>query len=94
MPRSSPSSPRIAELIETVRKSEAIKDGFAFASGRLDAINWGEVNQAFRDHADWIRQMQRARDRMAAPDLDGVRQLAVRVPGRPGRESCSPRAIS
>ena len=44
------------QLIETVRKREAIKDGFAFASGRLDAINWGDVNSAFRDHADWIRK--------------------------------------
>jgi len=42
-------------LIRTVRKSEAIKDGFAFATGRLDMINWLDVNQAFRDHADWVR---------------------------------------
>jgi lipopolysaccharide export system permease protein len=42
-------------LIDTVRKSEAIRDGFAFASGRLDAINWGNVNSAFRDQSDWIR---------------------------------------
>jgi len=42
-------------LINTVRKSEAIKAGFAFATGRLDTINWGAVHQAFRDHADWIR---------------------------------------
>ena len=54
--RSSPSSPRIVDMIETVRKREAIKDGFAFASGRLDPINWGDVHQAFRDHADWIRR--------------------------------------
>ena len=42
------------KLIETVRKREALKAGFAFASGRLDSINWVEVNSAFRDHADWI----------------------------------------
>ena len=42
--------------IETVRKIEAIKDGFAFASGRFDAINWVEVNSAFRDQADWVRR--------------------------------------
>jgi lipopolysaccharide export system permease protein len=42
--------------IETVRKCEAIKDGFAFASGRIDGINWVEVNSAFRDQADWIRR--------------------------------------
>ncbi len=44
------------KLIENVRKYEAIKDGFAFASGRLDAINWGDVNSAFRDQSDWIRR--------------------------------------
>ena len=32
-----------------MRKREAIKDGFAFASGRIDAINWANVNSAFRD---------------------------------------------
>jgi len=42
-------------LLSTARKAEAIKDGFAFATGRLDMINWGDVNQAFRDHMDWIR---------------------------------------
>lgn len=43
-------------LIATVRKIEAIKDGFAFASGRIEAINWGNVNSAFRDQSDWIRR--------------------------------------
>ena len=43
-------------LIETVRRIEAIKDGFAFASGRIEAINWGNVNSAFRDQSDWIRR--------------------------------------
>jgi lipopolysaccharide export system permease protein len=43
-------------LIATVRKREALKDGFAYASGRLESINWLEVNSAFRDHADWIRK--------------------------------------
>jgi lipopolysaccharide export system permease protein len=42
-------------LIDTGRKTEAIKAGFAFASGRLDAINWGSINNAFREHLDWIR---------------------------------------
>jgi lipopolysaccharide export system permease protein len=43
-------------LIETVRKRETIKDGFAFASGRVASINWGDVNSAYRDHAEWIRK--------------------------------------
>jgi len=43
-------------LIETERKRETIKQGFAFATGRVDSINWGEVNSAFRDHADWVRK--------------------------------------
>jgi lipopolysaccharide export system permease protein len=43
-------------LIGTVRKREAIKAGFAFATGRLGAVNWREVNSAFRDHVDWIRR--------------------------------------
>jgi lipopolysaccharide export system permease protein len=43
-------------LIDTVRKREAIKSGFAFASGRFGAINWGDVNSAFRDHVDWKRR--------------------------------------
>jgi lipopolysaccharide export system permease protein len=43
-------------LIDTVRKREAIKQGFAFASGRVESINWGDVNSAFRDHADWLRR--------------------------------------
>jgi lipopolysaccharide export system permease protein len=42
-------------LLGTVRKGEAIKDAFAFATGRLNMINWSDVNQAFRDHLDWIR---------------------------------------
>jgi lipopolysaccharide export system permease protein len=40
--------------IETVRKRETIKDGFAFASGRIDQINWVEVNSAFREQSEWI----------------------------------------
>jgi lipopolysaccharide export system permease protein len=43
------------QLITTARKSEAIKDAFAFASGRLDLIKWPEVNQVLRNHIDWIR---------------------------------------
>ena len=43
------------KLIATVRKRESIKAGFAFASGRLDSINWTDVNSAFREHADWVR---------------------------------------
>jgi lipopolysaccharide export system permease protein len=42
------------KLIQTVRKREAIKAGFAIASGRLQSVNWGDVNSAFRDHADWV----------------------------------------
>jgi lipopolysaccharide export system permease protein len=47
---------RNRHLIATVRKRETIKDGFAFASGRLESINWGEVNSAYREHADWVRR--------------------------------------
>ncbi len=43
-------------LIETARKREAIKDAFAFGAGRIERVHWGEVFQAFRDHADWIRR--------------------------------------
>jgi lipopolysaccharide export system permease protein len=43
------------KLIETVRTGEAIKAGFAFASGRLEAVNWGDVNSALRDQSSWIR---------------------------------------
>jgi lipopolysaccharide export system permease protein len=43
-------------LIETVRKREAIKDGFRFASGRMESINWADVNSAYREHADWVRR--------------------------------------
>jgi lipopolysaccharide export system permease protein len=42
-------------LIATARKREAIKDGFAFATGRIDRINWPDVHQVFRDHCDWVR---------------------------------------
>jgi lipopolysaccharide export system permease protein len=41
--------------IATARKREAFKDGFAFATGRIDRINWSDVHQVFRDHGDWIR---------------------------------------
>jgi lipopolysaccharide export system permease protein len=44
------------ELVRTVRKREAITAGLAIASGRLDTINWGEVDRAFRDHGDWVRR--------------------------------------
>ncbi len=44
------------KLIDTVRKTEAIKVGFAFASGRVNAISWGNVDSAFRDQNDWIRK--------------------------------------
>jgi lipopolysaccharide export system permease protein len=37
------------KLSETVRKREALKAGFSFASGRLDAVNWTEINSAFRE---------------------------------------------
>jgi len=41
-------------LIRTVRKQEAIKAGFGFATGRIGAINWSDVFQAFRNHNVWI----------------------------------------
>ena len=43
-------------LIATVRKRESIKTGFAFASGRVESINWTEINSAYRDHAEWTRK--------------------------------------
>ncbi len=46
---------RMEHSIATVRKGEAIKAAFAFGTGRIDRINWGDVHQAFRDHSDWIR---------------------------------------
>src|SRR5262249_16997084 len=44
------------KLIATARKREAYKDGFAFATGRFDRINWSDVFQTFRDYSDWIRK--------------------------------------
>jgi lipopolysaccharide export system permease protein len=44
------------ELVRTVRKNEAIKAGMAFATGRIEAIDWGEVDRAFRDHGEWVRR--------------------------------------
>ena len=43
-------------LIATGRKNEAIRDGFAFATGRIDRINWNNVFLAFRDYSDWERK--------------------------------------
>jgi lipopolysaccharide export system permease protein len=43
-------------LLATARRKEAIKDGFAFGSGLIDRIRWGDVYQAFRDHSDLIRR--------------------------------------
>ena len=54
--KSQPSWRKNRHLIATSRRKEAIRDGFAFASGRIDRINWGDVYQAFRDHAEWIRR--------------------------------------
>ncbi len=42
--------------INTVRKSEAIRAGFAFAMGRFDTIDWSSVHQAFREHSGWVRR--------------------------------------
>ncbi len=28
----------------------------AFASGRIDTIDWGKVDWAFRDYGDWVRR--------------------------------------
>lgn len=39
--------------IATERKRQAIKVGFRFAAGKLDEVNWGEVNAAFVEHIYW-----------------------------------------
>jgi lipopolysaccharide export system permease protein len=39
-----------------VRKREAIRAGFSFATGQIERINWSDVYQAFRDHSEWIRK--------------------------------------
>ena len=82
-----------AELTATVRKREAIKDGFAFATGRLDAINWGEVQQAFRDHADWIRRCNELETEWHLRISMAFGSLLFVILG-PRSESCSPGATS
>jgi lipopolysaccharide export system permease protein len=42
------------KLVETVRRQEAIKASFAFATGRISAVNWADLVQAFRNHGVWI----------------------------------------
>jgi lipopolysaccharide export system permease protein len=42
-------------LLNTERKREAIKAAFAFASGRTDRVDWGEVKDAFVDHGYYRR---------------------------------------
>jgi lipopolysaccharide export system permease protein len=42
------------DLIRTVRKREAIKDSFEFATGRIGAIDWMNVFQAIRNRSVWI----------------------------------------
>jgi lipopolysaccharide export system permease protein len=42
--------------LETERRREAIKAGFAFASGRTDRIDWGIVKDAFINHGYNVRQ--------------------------------------
>ena len=84
MPSSMAELAKNRHLIETVRKIEAIKDGFAFASGRLEAINWGERQFGVPRSIRLDQKVQRAGDRVAAPILDGSRQPAFRFTGRPG----------
>jgi lipopolysaccharide export system permease protein len=43
-------------LISTERKRQAITGGLAFGSGRIEAINWGNVKDAFVNHSYWVRQ--------------------------------------
>jgi lipopolysaccharide export system permease protein len=40
--------------LELDRRKEAMRAGFAFASGRLERINWGDIQQAFIQHSAWI----------------------------------------
>ena len=42
--------------LESERKREAIKCAFAFASGRTDRIEWGNVKDAFVNHGYNVRQ--------------------------------------
>jgi lipopolysaccharide export system permease protein len=38
------------------RRKQAIIAGYWFGSGRFEQINWSDVNQAFLQHADWLRR--------------------------------------
>jgi lipopolysaccharide export system permease protein len=55
-------------LLASERLRQALKGGFAFASGRFEAINWLEVNQAFLQQNELFRKCN---------ELDTERQLRL-----------------
>jgi len=42
------------QKLKLERRQQAIKTGFAIASGRIERIDWGEVQQAFVQHTFWL----------------------------------------
>ncbi len=80
--------------IETVRKMRSDQGRICLRLGppRLDQLGRGQFGVSRSSRLG--QEVQRARDRVASPIFDGSRQLAVRVPGRASRESCSPGATS
>ncbi len=55
-------------LLATERKKQAVMAGIGFASGRLDRVNWSDVNQAFVTRTAWIAKCN---------ELETERQLRV-----------------
>jgi lipopolysaccharide export system permease protein len=45
------------EKLATDRTRQAITAGFKFATGRLDQLQWGEVQRAFIEHSYWERRV-------------------------------------
>jgi lipopolysaccharide export system permease protein len=58
----------IQQKLNTERQRAAIKTGFAFATGRTDQLNWGDVQEAARNHAYLVRRMS---------EVDTERQLRI-----------------
>jgi lipopolysaccharide export system permease protein len=47
---------KLHRLLLVERRKQAMIAGYAFASGRFDQVSWRDVNQAFIQHADWLRR--------------------------------------